>query len=322
MTIISNFTPFYGKHCETTTTGNLLKHAGFEISEAMMLGIGEGLSFAVFNWKNMPAPFIGGRTRQDEITKVLSKNLGFEVEYRHTRSKKRAWDNVASFIDAGRPVGVKLDMYFLEYFKMDMHFAAHYVAAYGYDKGKVYVVDGDHKRTTSRESFEEARLWKGPMSSDALTWTILPGGEIDWPTVIRKAIVSNADAFLNPPIRNIGVKGIRKAAELVPTWLDTVENAKEALGQIGMLMEEAGTGGALFRNFYRDFLTEADGYLDSQVIREARDRYAESAPLWTEIAQKINKAGSEGVERLQEAADLMIRLAVLEEEAFKGLATL
>jgi hypothetical protein len=325
MAIISGYKPFFGQHCETTATGNLLKHAGMKISEPMMFGIGEGLSFGVFNWKNMPAPFIGGRTRQDEVTKTLAKNLGFEVEYRHTRSKKRAWENVASFVDAGQPVAVKLDMYFLDYFEMDMHFAAHYVAVYGYDDEKVYVVDTDQmkgEKTTSRESFEEARLWKGPMSSDALTWTVKPNGEIEWPEVIRKAIVSNATTYLNPPIRNLGIKGIRKAAEIVPTWLETVENAPEALAQIAMLMEEGGTGGALFRNFYRDFLTEADGYLNSPSIREARDLFAKAVPFWNEAAKNIERAGTEGVVRLQEAVGLLIRIAEIEEEAARKLAAL
>lgn len=43
--IIENFNPFYGKHCETTVVGNLLQHCGLMLSEPMLFGIGEGLSF-------------------------------------------------------------------------------------------------------------------------------------------------------------------------------------------------------------------------------------------------------------------------------------
>jgi len=325
MTRIADYSPFIGYHCETNTSGNLLKHAGLEMSEPMLFGLGEGLAFGVFAFKNMPAPFIGGRTKGEEITKALARNLGFEVEYRTTRSKKRAWENVAAFIDAGQPVGVKLDMYFLDYFTEDIHFAAHYVAAIGYDDDQVYLID-THRQgrvlSTSRKTFEQARLWKGPMASNALTWTITPGDEVDLPATLRTAIVSNAIAYLNPPISNFGAKGMRKAARLVPNWLDTVEDAPAALAQIGMLMEHGGTGGALFRNFYRDFLTEANDYLDSPAVLAARDNFAQAAPLWTEVANNFIRAGREGRDRLIEAAELLRRLTDLEEEAVARLAAL
>ena len=128
MTMIPDFKPFIGEHCETMTTGNLLQHAGLSLSEPMLFGLGEGLGFGIFTIKSMPAPFIGGRIRVEEVTKNAANNLGFEVEYRQSRSRKKAWDNIASFVDVGTPVGVKLDCYFLDYFSSDFHFAAHYVA--------------------------------------------------------------------------------------------------------------------------------------------------------------------------------------------------
>ena len=90
MVSIPNYSAFLGEHCETNTTGNLLKHAGLPLSEPMLYGLGEGLAFGVMDFKNMPAPFIGGRPRSEEITKNLSKRVGFQVEYRQTRSKKKS----------------------------------------------------------------------------------------------------------------------------------------------------------------------------------------------------------------------------------------
>ena len=326
MTRIENYSPFVGEHCETNTTGNLLKHAGPELSEPMLFGLGEGLAFGVLLFKSMPEPFIGGRPRPEELTRTLARHLGLEVEYRQTRSRRKAWDNVAGFVDAGQPVGVKLDMHYLDYFASDMHFAGHYVAVYGYDDDTVHVVDTRQQggtMSTRRDTFEEGRLWKGPLASNALTWTIaVPDADIDLATAISNAIVANADSFLNPPIGNFGVKGIRRAAKLVPTWLDTVTDAPAALARIGMLMERGGTGGALFRNLYRDFLTEANEYLDSPVIEAARDRFAGAAPLWTEVSEHLIAAGEEGSHRLRTAAETLLRLADIEEAAFTDLATL
>ena len=36
--IIDGFVPCTGQHCETTATGNLLKHSGLNLSEPMLFG--------------------------------------------------------------------------------------------------------------------------------------------------------------------------------------------------------------------------------------------------------------------------------------------
>lgn len=36
---IKNFKPFIGQHCETTTTGTLLRQIGIELSEPMLFGL-------------------------------------------------------------------------------------------------------------------------------------------------------------------------------------------------------------------------------------------------------------------------------------------
>lgn len=322
---IVDFRPFIGQHCETMATGNLLQHAGLPISEPMLFGLGEGLGFGVFSLKSMPAPFIGGRAKFERVTRNAAANLGFEVEYRQTRSRKKAWENVASFIEAGRPVAVKLDCYFLDYFNTDIHFAAHYVAVHGYDDDLIYVVDTDQQGgnlSTSRQRFEEGRLWKGPMASNALTWTVTaPLGGIDWPACIRKAIRANSTDYLNPPIRNFGADGIRKAAALAPGWAHTIENAPVELAQMGLLMERAGTGGGLFRRMYRDFLVEANALLKSAAVDEAAELIGESGKNWTQAAELLMQFAGDPA-ALDHVAALWTINADLEEKAFGLLVDL
>ena len=170
MGMIEGFVPFTGAHCETTTTGNLLRHSGLPLSEPMLYGLGQGLAFGVFTFKAMPAPFIGGRPRPEMLTQTLASHLGLTVQYRQTRSPKRAWANVTDFVDAGQPVGAKLNCRFLDYFTSDVDFAGHYVTVHGYDDDRVFVVDTDQQGgalSTGRASFEAGRLWKGPMASNA-----------------------------------------------------------------------------------------------------------------------------------------------------------
>lgn len=44
-TNIEGFVPYQGDHCETTTMGNLMQHAGARLSEPMLFGLGQGLGF-------------------------------------------------------------------------------------------------------------------------------------------------------------------------------------------------------------------------------------------------------------------------------------
>lgn len=326
MKTIEPFAGFEGQHCETTATGALLTHAGLELSEAMLFGLGQGLSYGVFVMKNMPAPFIGGRPRLEQLTKTLADNLSFEVEYRTTRSAKRAWENLASFVDNGQPVAAKLNCYFLDYFSDAIHFAGHYVAVYGYDDESIYVIDTDQQGSwcrTGRARFEEGRLWKGPMSSNAMTWTVADvSAPTDWQAALVKAITRNMTDYLNPPIANFGPKGIRKTAKLVPTWLETVGNATTELAQLGMIMERGGTGGGLFRTMYRDFLLEANERLELLKVDKAAKEFAKASRLWTQVSQRLSTLDGKGQTALDEASEILLEIATIEEAAATELATL
>lgn len=325
MSMVQGFEPFSGQHCETSTTGNLLKAVGMELSEAMLYGLGEGLAFGVFAFKGMAAPFLGGRPRPEQITQTLARNLGFDLTYRQTRSRKRAWDNVADFVDAGRLVGAKLNMRLLDYDRSGADFAAHYVAVCGYDDEQVFVVDtfgqGGGPQATSRASFEAARLWRGPMASNALTWTIdATPDDIDLPRVLRAAIRANSEAYLNPPIANFGARGIRKAAMLLPGWSDTYAPAD--LSQVGMLMERGGTGGGLFRRMYGDFLREAALLLTDERLLFVAERFDAAGLLWTQVSALLESIPDEGAAPLPAASRLLAQVADIEEDAVRELSRL
>lgn len=50
--------PFIGQHCETTATGTLLNQLGIFLSEPLLFGLGEGLSFVFWKMKSSNMPFI------------------------------------------------------------------------------------------------------------------------------------------------------------------------------------------------------------------------------------------------------------------------
>jgi hypothetical protein len=82
----------------------------------------------------MDFPFIGGRVKSDLLTENICRNLNLSLNVQQTASLKKAWATVTRLIDAGVPVGLKLDYFHLDCFSTKAHFAGHYVALYGYGR--------------------------------------------------------------------------------------------------------------------------------------------------------------------------------------------
>ncbi|MEU2021490.1 BtrH N-terminal domain-containing protein [Streptomyces sp. NPDC016469] len=316
------------QHCETTALGVLLRHEGVDLSEAMLFGLGSGLSFVYWDSKAMGFPFLGGRVKPFELGRGLASRLGAELLVSETASPRTAWRNVAAALDGGSPVGLQLDSFHLEYFRTKVHFGGHVVAMYGYDEQNAYLVDTVAQGgavTTSLTSLAAARAERGPMTARHRSFRLALHGSA--PAPLREcavsAIAANADAFLNPPIANLGHRGIAKAAQHVPKWLERDGDPREGVVRTAELMERGGTGGALFRNLYRDFLAECGEVIDSPRLRTGRSLYAEAAALWTQVAALLAEAGRAGdAARLVEAGTVLREVARVEREAMRALGAL
>ena len=321
---IENFRPFVGQHCETTATGSLLKQVGIELSEPMLFGLGEGLGFIFWNMKTMDFPFIGGRVKTDLLTENLCRNLNLGLEIKETSSISKAWDNVKNQLDSGKAVGLKLDCYHLDYFTNKFHFAGHYVAMYGYDHEFAYLLDTDQQGGTVKttlKNLELARNEKGPMSSKNRSYIIDKNGQLtNLIDAIPKAIKNNATEFLNPPIKNIGYKGILKTSSEIKKWFNSTKNAKRDFQTTSMLMERAGTGGSLFRNLYRDFLKESSELMDMPELKEAYNDYSKIADQWKLISDLFYKAGETNeIQYIDKTSDLLKEIAENEKKTMQKL---
>jgi hypothetical protein len=323
--IIDNVAFPAGQHCETSTLGVLLRHAGVDLPEPVLFGLGEGLGFIYWDARNMAFPFLGGRTKPAAITRTVAGRLALTLHVQETASPRKAWHNVAAVLAGGRPVGLQLDSYHLDYFATRVHFGGHFVAMYGYDDTHAYLIDTVQQGgavSTTRKALELARNERGPMTARNLSYTIdAPTARPGLAGAVRAAVRANAHAFLHPPIANLGHRGIGKAAELVPTWLTRSADPSRDLPLAATLMERGGTGGALFRAMYRDFLAEAAAITGDENLRRGHQRYAEIAPRWTEVAQHIADAGETGdPAHLARASAILTDLADRERQAMLILA--
>ncbi|SOD63027.1 Butirosin biosynthesis protein H, N-terminal [Streptomyces zhaozhouensis] len=317
-----------GLHCETSTLGVLARHRGVGLSEPMLFGLGAGLSFVYWDAKAMDFPFLGGRVRPFEVTRVLAARLGWGLRVWETASPRRAWENVAGVLEAGDPVGLQLDSSRLEYFSSRVPFAGHVVALYGHDGRDAFLVDTGQQGgavSTSLASLAEARAARGPMSARHRSFALdVPEGFSASPQRLRgavlDAIVACAEAFLRPPIANLGCRGIEKAGRLAPGWWERAREPGCDLPLAASLMERGGTGGALFRNLYRDFLAECAEFVDDGALRAGHRGYAEAAVLWSEVAAALARAGETGDRgALVRAGAVLGEVARVEREAMGAL---
>ncbi len=319
--------PFVGQHCETTATGTLLKQLNIEFSEPMLFGLGEGLGFIFWRMKSMKSPFLGGRIKSDLITENLARNLNLRLIKKETTSKHKAWESVKELIDNGKAVGLKLDCFHLQYFSRRFHFAGHYVAIYGYDNENAFLVDTQQQGSqvkTSLSSLALARAEKGPMSSSNLYYTLEKEDKtFDLKSALKKAIKSNAADYLNPPITNIGYKGVAKTSNEIIKWFETSKDIKNEFAATAMIMEKAGTGGALFRNLYRDFLEESYECLKHDKLKRAHEAFVEIAVLWSTVSSLFGKVSqTASTQYISEASEVLMDISRKEKTAMEVLVTL
>ncbi|MGW1810583.1 BtrH N-terminal domain-containing protein [Streptomyces sp. NPDC002078] len=310
--------PFVGKHCESTTLVNLLRQQEINLSESLVFGLAGGLSFIYWRTKQMPTPFVGGRIKPDTLSTNLANALNLRLSVHETSSVKRAREQLLAELDSGTVVGLKLDRYFLDYSTDDFRFAAHYVACVGHDDGRFALVETQPLglKWASGESLATARNARGPMSSRNRAFTLdrLKGGLPDLGEAARKGVRRAAEDFLNPPISNFGFKGMHKVADLMPQWLDDLESPADSLPEISTIMEDAGTGGGLFRMMWAEFLAETAELTGIAGFREISDAYREVSEKWTGVAGLVHEAGVASSRESLHSASKLVHEAAEEEQ--------
>lgn len=324
----STVQPFVGHHCETVATGTLLGAIGIDLSEPMLFGLGEAMGFIFLNLASLPLPFLGGRSKPFALTETLCRNLGVGLHTQETSSKAKAWSHLDTCLGQSQPVGLQLDCFYLPYFERAPHFAGHFVAATRVIGDEVEVVDTLQQGSVQRVprlALESARHARGPMAARARAYTVQAGST---PRLGPSAVIAmrnNAKCYLAPDFSGMGAPGLAKLSRSLPAWLAKSREPAHDLGLAADLMQRAGTGGALFRNLYRDFLDEVAGLVptNAHTILQARDAFAQSATLWNTMADLLERCAHDGQARhLSDAARLCGPIAEHEVTAMRLLATL
>ncbi|GAA2806471.1 BtrH N-terminal domain-containing protein [Kribbella solani] len=258
-------------HCVTGSLKHVYGFHGYQISEELLLGLGAGLGFAYFHFKGGD-PFYGGRAnnaspKNEGLEKTVGRRTGVAVAAHVTTSSRVAQQGLRQLLLAGEPVLVYVDMGLLPYFGLPpgYHFGGHVVVVAGYEPRteQVLIADRDEElHPVDWDVLEQARGSACRPFPPRHTWYTFDFGKArdPRPEDVRAAIAEVCDGMLDPPIANLGVPGIRKAAEQTLRWpeaLGTAALRRTCFTTALMIDARGGTGGGIFRYLYARFLDEA-----------------------------------------------------------------
>ena len=231
MKAIEGFRHFQTHHCVTGSLRHLYAFNGHDLSEDLLLGVGEGVGFAYFHFKGQP-PFLGGRAQpKPSMEEIAGQRTGVIVRQKHSSSDPAAEKSLVQRLEAREPVMLQVDMGFLPYFDFgghEYHFGGHVIVACGLDRDASTVLVADRDSPLHPVPLAALCAARGskfrPFPPGRASW------ELDFMTFrmprreeVLQAIANQAGLMLGPPIANIGVKGIRKAAQEIAKWDSLLE---------------------------------------------------------------------------------------------------
>jgi Domain of unknown function (DUF4872)/Butirosin biosynthesis protein H, N-terminal len=301
---LPGFPTYPTHHCVTGSLRRVYDYHGYPISEELLLGLGRGLGFVYFHIKGTD-PFYGGRAnfaspKEEGLEKTAGRRTGVAVESHATSSARRAESALREMLVSGEPVLVYLDMGFLPYFDLPdgYHFGAHVVVVAGYEPttGQVLVADRDADlHPVDWDVLEQARDSRYRPFPPRHTWYTFDftASRPATGSEVRDAIAEVCHGMLEPPIANLGVKGIRKAGVETRRWpaiLDEASLRRTCFNAAMFIDHRGGTGGGIFRYLYARFLDEAASIADEPAFARFGKELTVIGDRWEGVAAALAKA--------------------------------
>jgi hypothetical protein len=324
---IIEFKHQHAAHCESGVLSSLFGHNRVGFSEAMVFGIGNGLSFAYLPFLRMGnMPVVSYRTFPGTLLKAIPQKTGavfFKRRYGYA-DQNRAMDELDAALLRGQVAALQTSAYFTTYFPPEMRFQfnAHNIIIYGVDNDTYLVSDPvfDTPQKILREDLRKARFARGLCAPMGLMhYPVSVPQTLDYHKLIRQSILSTA-FMMFAPVPFIGIRGMRtlaKTIEELPRRRNPVY-ARHFLGNIVRMQEEIGTGGGGFRYLYASFLQEASQWFDNDAFKEAATIITQAGDLWRAFAYRCAKSvkNKEACNDFAGCADALRLCAEKEKAAF------
>ncbi|HEU4905051.1 MAG TPA: BtrH N-terminal domain-containing protein [Solirubrobacterales bacterium] len=287
----ARFVPGYehvpGHHCGSTALRNLLAFHGTEISEEMAFGLGAGACFYYVTIEDSsPTRWFNGRTAR--LEENFDRLTGAALELRTFEpGDDGAWSAARAEVDAGRPVLLLTDLYYLDHYGNSAHFPGHAVVLAGYDEELAHLSDTgfEQLQTTRLENLDRARHSDHPtypLAGHMFTASAEVSAE-RLREAVPAAIEAAAGAMLEPEFPGFsGLDAVRRLADEAGSWPEVAADWQWCARFGYQVIERRGTGGGAFRAIYARFLEQAG--------RAEAPLAAEAAVAWTALAEAFRAA--------------------------------
>lgn len=198
---------------------------GIRIDEYLLLGLQMGFTL-VSNKNKNPKKMIflenGIGKRLFEFWQPLMK---YDIYFKENRTFKHTIASAQSLLDKDIPVILfGLDMYHLSFHEVyyhKIHIEGHAIMLVGYDSKHLYVHDNSKKGVMKITYADLERAWENDYEGVCKKFTYF-GIDIKEKTnrneIVKVAFTKIADAFLNPPVSFLGIKGYDKLLAELTTW--------------------------------------------------------------------------------------------------------
>lgn len=314
-------------HCESGVMSSMLRHHGVDLSEPMVFGLSNALTFAYLPFVQIGGmPMIAYRSMPKSIIKNLQKSLKIKMRLETFSDVNRGEDRLDELLADGKIVGAQTSVYWLPYFPEEMrfHFNAHNLLIYGKEGLDYLISDPVFEKSVKcdKASLSKARFIKGLMAPKGLLYYPISIPEkMDLDQSIRKNIKKTAKTMLNTPVPIAGLNGMRALSRsILKLEQKDTRYARLFLGHIVRMQEEIGTGGAGFRFIYASFLQEAGEMFDDKVLDEASKLMLNVGDEWRAFALMIAKSiRSKDRPDLRSISDKLMAISEQESDVYRKM---
>lgn len=311
MPILSNYNNFNGRHWETGSVHNHFAARGFSAphtdqpySEAFLLGLSGGivLGYFVFIYEGYdPHARILTRNTFDPMDTMLER-LGVIQDLQHTASPDKAVRNLVDSLEEGVAPIVWADLFSMPYNAIPIAqeeeiWIMYPVVVYGYDKAADKVCIADRSNTPLTVTTAELAQARGKIKKFKHRLLILdPPNTEKLVSAVQMSIWGTIKLYTEKPPKgskkNFGFTAFKNWADsLVKTkgrraWAKVFPPGSAlytGLADSYYYTNYFGQNGVADRAQYADFLDEAAVLLNRPTLKEAGQKFRESAKGWEAI---------------------------------------
>jgi hypothetical protein len=349
---------------------DLFEYYGFPMSEQMAFGLDATMGFGFYDSGSIQSfipqsdiPFfLGGKQGTIEPNSLACRLLGINLRKQSFTSADKAWEEAKNLIDQDIPLILQIDLGYLPYFEEEgeIHFGGHAITLGGYDEEKGIAFVGD----SELEGFQEVsidQLKKGRSSEfgpkfmrpNNAQFSMTRRQDRKHPPLsagVKLAIQKVVNNMLRPSMNNNGIQGLKLFVRSIADWKEklkgeTMNNSGRKISRARLMfelmhgyIETWGTGGASFRNLYKEFLEELltkkelkEGLMawsseEFEIIEDCIPIISKSAHTWTLIAKTLEHLAAEYKDNcfeylnLEELHNNALLILNKEEELFRKLS--